>query len=162
MKKITFLITSLLLTLFSFQSFSQSITILDVDEVNRDFDSQVAVVKSSGNDVGYVIFYTDRDNVSKPFQLFAKYYNLSNAQVGSTANPLGSTIVAELDGAHDWELVSDNNKGLAASIEIGSGDSAGFYTVNTSTGAFTEVLNETSAAGSSDNNGHAKVGILQN
>ena len=145
-----------------FNSFAQSVTFLDVDEINRDFDSQVAVLKNSGNDVGYVIFYTDRDDASSPFKLFAKYYNLSNVQVGATATPLGGTIVSELDGSHDWELVSDNNKGLAASIEIGSGDSAGFYTVNTSTGAFTEVLNETSAVGSSDNNGWAKVGILQN
>ena len=164
MKKITFLLSFLLFTFFSFQSFSQSITILPISELRAQGETQVAVVKNAGLEVGYVIFHSDRRTVAEGNygSILANYYNLSNTQIGSTIDPLGGGNSSEYDNVYDWQLVTDNNLGMAASFEQGSKDATGFYTVNPVTGAFTEVLNERAASGLSHLNGSATVGILNN
>ncbi|WP_303318664.1 Calx-beta domain-containing protein [Flavivirga abyssicola] len=164
MKKTTFLLSFVLSIFFNTSSFSQSITILPISNVRAEGETQVAIVKNAGVDVGYIIFHADRRPVGdgNHVYLLANYYNLSNTQIGSSVEPLGGGNSSEYDNANDWQLVTDNNLGMAASFEQVSKDATGFYTVNTSTGAITEVLDERAASGLSGLNGSATVGILNN
>ena len=164
MKKITIFLSFLISVFFNFSSFSQSITILPISNDRAEGETQVAIVKNAGVDVGYMIFHADRRPVvdGNYVYLLANYYNLSNTQIGNSVEPLGGGNSSEYDNANDWQLVTDDNLGMAASFEQGSKDATGFYTINTTSGAITEVLNETEAIGVSHLNGTATVGILNN
>ena len=154
----------LLITFSVSNIFAQSVTILPIAQLRAEGETQVAVVKDAGVEQGYVIFHADRRPVAdgNHVYLLANYYNLSNVQIGSSVEPLGGSNSSEYDNAYDWQLVSDNNLGIAATFEQGAKDATGFYTINTTTGAITEVLNERAANGLSHLNGTATVGILNN
>ncbi|MCE7996951.1 MAG: hypothetical protein HEP71_33625 [Roseivirga sp.] len=152
--------------LFAYKlSFSQNITFQGtVPQLTNLFDeTQVTMIRNSGVDQGYMIFYPER--IGGFDYLQALYFNLSHNQVGSTINPLGTNVKgAQYDDNYEWGLVSDNSLGFAGSFELSDvgKDAVGFFTVNTSTGAITEVLDEKVAVGDSDANGHANVTILNN
>lgn len=165
--KLSTIKTGLVLSLLfaSSLSFSQTITNRGTVPQSTDLfdETQLAIVKNSGVDQGYVMFYPER--IGGFDYLQALYYNLSHTQVGSTVNPLGANVRgAQYDDNYEWDLVSDDNLGFAGSFERSTvaKDAVGFFTVNASTGVITEVLNETSAVGSSSQNGNANVAILNN
>ncbi|MDN3664619.1 T9SS type A sorting domain-containing protein [Algibacter miyuki] len=164
MGKITFLQFFILSVFIGYSSFAQSVSILPISNDRAEGESQVAIVKNGGVDVGYVIFHADRRLPvdGNDVYLLANYYDLNNLQVGSSVEPLGGGNSSEYDNANDWQLVTDDNLGMAASFEQGSKDATGFYTINPSTGNISEVLNETAASGLSDLNGTSTVGILNN
>jgi len=161
--KTTLLVSLVFLTILCSSAFSQNITIDPIAINSNRSDNQVAIVQDNGNDVGYVTFHTDRRPIPNNFvYILANYYDLSNSQVGSPVEPLGGGNSSEYTNSYDWQLVTDDNLGIAATFEQGSKDATGFYTINPSNGVITEILNERAATGISGLNGAATVGILNN
>ena len=91
MKKTTFIPIILFSLLSNFTSFGQNITVLPISESRAEGGTQVAIVKDSGIDVGYIIFHADRRPVALGNHVYigANYYNLSNTQIGLTVEPMG-------------------------------------------------------------------------